>query len=188
MNAELWTPSAEDMESGQDAYIRYIGGLMLLHDPENDVSQGVIGDAWREATVTDEEVVVQAENIMYRSLRIMIFRTNPPDFRSPLSSAESRHDQASPHIRSIVAKVCESKAKRLDEINPAIKSMRPMPLADPAIYAYLCHGRRYKIQTRRLLDDFMPAPLFSSILAGRVLPSPPRSPHQQLLIRGVEQN
>lgn len=174
MTGELWQPTEQDAWRGAEAYIHYIGGVILLHDPESEVSQGIIGQAWREAAVTDEEVIVQAEDIMYKGLRVMISMANPPEFRRPISRAEHRHEQALPHIRAMVSHVCEQEARRLDSINPAIRSMRPMPLTDPATYTYICHGRRQKISTRRLLDVFMPAPVFMERLADRALSAPVR--------------
>ncbi len=172
MAAELWTPSAEDMYGGREAYVRYIGGVILLHDPECAVAQGIYGDTMRSTDAGTEDVIRQAEDIMYFSLQTIITNANVPERRKPISEAEKFHSHALPYIRRMVEGACEIHAERLDAINPAVRAMRPNPLADPSVYSYLCHSRRYKLSTIRLMDGLMPAPEFAGMLAGRVVHTP----------------
>jgi hypothetical protein len=164
-----WQPNSEDVYAGQEAYIRYIGGVVLLHDPDSDISHGIYGAVLRSEREGVEAVIRHAENLMYFNLQAFIACANPPDFRSPIVVAEHRHKEALPHIRQMIGLACMEQAVRLDSMNTAVRAIRPNPLADQALYSYLCHGRRHKLSTVRLMDGLMPAPEFAGYLSGRMV-------------------
>lgn len=174
MVAEEWRPSDVDHWVGREAYLHYLGGVVLLHDPESQLAQGIIGEVWHDSVASNEVVVAQAEDIMYHGLQTMITVANPPQFRSPITMAEPRYDESMPHIRDIVVATFQDESERLEHMNPGFWMMRPMPLRSPAVYRHICHGRRQLLTTRRLLDGYMAAPVFLDIVAGRHLPGQPR--------------
>jgi hypothetical protein len=168
MSVELWIPSECDARSGQEAYIHYIGGLMLLHDPDSEISQAHIGLAAQDETFR-EVVITTAEELMYQGLKGIILHASPPE-RRPVSLAESAHEETLPTIWNIVDEACTRQESRLNVISPAIAVGRPMPLIDLAIYKAICHGRRKNLQTRKLMGMFMPDPWLAPALKGRHLP------------------
>jgi hypothetical protein len=165
MSETDWTPSEDELRSGQESYIRYIGGLMLLHDPDSLMSQALMGTLppGPESTLA---VVEHAEALMYHGLKEMIVVANPPEYH-PVSRAENRHAQALPVLRDIVDATCDQHTERLEAINFAITVARPMPLARQGLYKAICHGRRDKISTSSLMDVFIPNTWFKPVIAGR---------------------
>ncbi|MGH7195830.1 MAG: hypothetical protein ACREGA_03565 [Candidatus Saccharimonadales bacterium] len=166
---ELWQPSQEDLASGQESYVRYLGGLAILHEPKGDFAAGLLGVDFFEHDYEEypEWAVAHAETLMYQGLRGVILAANPPESRSPIAQLEHNYAAAIPHIRQTVASICKLQPERLDQINPTIKIFRPMPAANQSIYKSICHSRLEKIQTEDLLEGFLPAPVFTIILDGK---------------------
>lgn len=167
---ETWRPDPEDQRAGQEAYIRYLGGVALLHDPESELAQSIVGSHVQLDTYEGMNAAVRhAETVMFHNLQDVVRMANPPDFRTPLSSAERRYKEALPHIHQIVDSTFQSQGGRLEVLDTALQLIRPMPLVKEAMYKHVCHPHREKIRTLRLMDDIMVDPRFISIVSDRFL-------------------
>lgn len=165
-----WAPSEPDVRQGQEAYLRYAGGVGIINDPHTDFAQGMLGEG-REASEHPVCALITAEELMYANLVKLAKAANPPELRGATGRLEHRYGSALPHIISIIDRVFENDTMlmRLDRINPALLVMRPSPLEDEAVYKALCHGRRHKLYTSRLLDGVGAAAEFTDLLEGRTL-------------------
>jgi hypothetical protein len=165
-----WSPSAEDIQQSQRAYMRYVGGVGILNDPTTEFSRGVLGQGIG-VEVDVEPVIICAEELIYDGLSKVIRFANPQELRSAKEKMEHRFEAALPHIMSLVDSMPldDMRAMRLDRINPAFLGMLPMPLTDEAIYHNFCHSRRDKLEVVKLLDGYHPAAQFEQALGGRTL-------------------
>ncbi len=168
-----WQPNAEDLRNGQEAYIRYLGGVAIINDPWSPFARGI---HQRQDNPEDLLTIVNhAELLIYRGLQKVITFANPPDHRRNMIKTGSRFNEALPNMRKIIDTTCSDFAERLDAINPALRLAQPAPILDRYMYGHFAHCRLYKIGTRRLLGGLLPAVDFESILAGRTLAT---TPHQ----------
>ncbi|MGH7241449.1 MAG: hypothetical protein ACREGB_04085 [Candidatus Saccharimonadales bacterium] len=167
-----WSPSTQDVRQGQEAYLRYASGVGILNDPHAEFAAGVLGEGC-DVDANPESIIVLAESLMYTNLSRLAKLANPPDIRGDKGRIEQRYEQALPHIMSFVDSVLASEVgqMRLDRINPALIVFRPSPLEDQFLYRHICHGRRQKIETVRLLDGMGVAIWFEGLLDGRTLHS-----------------
>lgn len=166
----LYAISETDLVSGRDAYIRYLGGVAVLHNPFSGVAKSLIGDQLVEKSDTSREVITRhAEQMIWDGLTGLAKYANPEDRRSNLSTAEYCFDEVKPNILKIVDSVYSEQPERVDLIDDSFRAIRPNPLIRKVLYGYVCHSRRNKILTDRVLEGFMPSSFFGQTLNGRTL-------------------
>lgn len=160
MSKELWTPSETDLRCAGKGYIHYSLGLTMINNPLRMKSALGI-----EAIETSDvsAIYAHAHQTMLSGLRQIVRNANRPELRSRLIAMEDTYDEALPHILNAVDTVFQSSRERLDEINPDLHIVRPMPLTDQVIYGYLCHSRVEKLPAQDIMDGFMPSEVFKDL-------------------------
>lgn len=168
--AEKYELTEIDKLHGREAYITYLGGMSIVHNPDSEISASLIGDfAGVERDEADDIILRLAESLIWNGLRDIIIAANPPELRSPIVRAEHNHDEAIINIHEIIDDVCENQAERLVIIDDSIRAIRPMPANDPNLYTQICHSRMGNIYTSRLMGGFMPSMRFRYMLPSRRL-------------------
>lgn len=154
MAGELWTPTDQDKFQAELAYIEYAKGVAILNDPSRFEAM-LANDFTAE---TSSVFVFKAEDLMISGLADIIRYSNPANLRAYMLSMENRFDEALPHIQDTVDRTFENHTARLQRVHEALDLDRPMPLADRAVYKFICHSRFNKLTTKRLLGSFLPHP------------------------------
>lgn len=162
-----WMPSAEESLLAEDAYVRYLGAVAVIIDPQSDVAQHSIR---REVTADNREGILRHQlNMAWDSAKGVIEYCNPPELRSAKGKMEGRFRQASPLMEATVRNVFEHRADVEGYLKETFTFTLPAPFLRRAIYNALCHGRRGNITVVRLLDGVMPSEIFPNALVDRSL-------------------
>jgi hypothetical protein len=156
------------LHDGAEGYVRYAGGVALLHDPDSDFSQSMLIGIDQTDPESSERIVIHAEDLMLSGLRTVVARANSTPSDRGLAAFEHRYYEARSGIQSIVSEAYKD-TDRLDLLGAAVAALRPNPLRDISIYKALCHGRMHKLHTVRLMDGILPHDYYRDLVAGRTL-------------------
>lgn len=159
--------SESEVTVGGKGYIDYATGVAMLANPQR--LEHVHG---RDIEQEPHVIVVTAKELMYHGLRGLIASASESagprgglDRKIPLEDkAESQFGDTAPVLEAIVNVVYEKKLDRLKRLNPGFEDVQPMPFMDEALYKALCHPRREKLQTRRLMEPFLIARCLEDIV------------------------
>jgi hypothetical protein len=157
MSSEIWNPSEVDTYKGKVAYIRYAAGLAILNDP--DKLQPLYRRDMSDGADTDE-VLGHAKSLIWAGLSDIIRYANPPEMRRPFANTEDRYHQALPHMIKTVVDSVETERERLDQLNPLIPIIQPLPLTSELIYKHVVHPRKAKVYVSQVMDAFTIDPRF----------------------------
>lgn len=160
MSKELWTPSETDFLSSSKGYMQYALGLSIVNNPWK--MKSLLGVEEIDVSTLDR-VYIHAQQTMLNGLKQVIRHTNRPELRSRMIAMEDTYDDALPFIFDAVEATYTRSRDRLDEINPDLHIVRPMPLDNRVTYGYICHSRIEKLPACELMDGFMIAQIFEHI-------------------------
>lgn len=163
--SEIWIPSENDYNCASKHYVEYATGLTMLSESSHMAE--ILGYKDLESDLND--FVINAEDLMLKGLRGVISYANHPEFRSKLIKMENNYDQANPIQLAILEYAFYKYDNQLDEINPKLKTIKPLPINDRVIYGYLCHSRLAKINTKRLIQPFRNSEILDETLESRTL-------------------
>lgn len=160
---------------GMRAYVGYCTGLTLMINPLHTAVSGMLKGIHSIAENPDL-VVTTAENLMYEGLKNLIRAAGEASGAltvgaKSIEPCEKRYDTVYPQAVSFVhsAFADSIQAARLQALNDSFLVVRPLPLDDAGIYASICHGRRAKIDTVRLLVNYAPNDSLARLLHRRNL-------------------
>lgn len=152
----------EELRLGEEAYLRYLGGVSMLHDTSTefalDLCAADIADAY----------IATAEQLMYSGARRLI-RTANLRLISEAAEMEKNYATVLPRMWHIVDNTYIDLGARLAHLGEAITVLRPAAFTDEKIYHHLTHPRKDKLQTQRLMDSVSPSPLVAESLQRRTL-------------------
>lgn len=163
--SDVWRPTAADQIQAQAGYLQYAIGVTMLARPES------FSDALGGANIDSdhlEAIVVHAEDLMLAGLQDTIRYTNNPETRR-LADLETRHATTVPLLREMLDDVYEDAADQLHDLSPDFSRLRPLPVLNETIFRFVCHSRRDKILTTRLMGGFMPSRNAARVVDGRTL-------------------
>jgi hypothetical protein len=161
-----WYPNAQESRLGQEGYLRYLGAVVLIHDPDSAFAVGMLGRRVRDPSI----IVSHGNGLMYNGLRTFIKYANPPDARGDLVRAEHAYEAALSHMIATVDEAYATQSARIDRMNGALFALRPQPpVTDEVTYKYLCHSRRDMLFTLSLMDGIRPAESLMAYVQGRTL-------------------
>lgn len=165
--AEVYVPSSLERRLADNAYLNFATGVAILRDPDNEVNLAMNAN---EAVYTDfGAVIFRAEVLMWEGLRKVIRFAHPKPTRSNLAKVEQQFDFALTHMMDTIDRVRETNLDFLTRLDPAFGFVVPQPMTDETVYKYICHPHLEKLQTVRLLDGLVAAPVFEDMLRGRTL-------------------
>ncbi len=164
MPETIWTPNEEDILSGQEGYIHYLGGVAIIVAPRSRFSRSFYEGELDKDNI--EDTLIGAEQLMLEGLKWVIAFANPPELRTALvSRAQYNFKQAQPNMRRIVASTYKERADRIDHISPAMYGLQPAPVVNSeVIYKLVSRGNLGELHSIRLLDDIPPARDFKKLL------------------------
>src|SRR4051812_25505960 len=87
---EIWAPSPQDMRLGQEAYMTYIRGVMLLNHP--DRQPGI--QEPKELQGHEKRIITHAKYLIWGGLSGVIRYANQKDRRSDLNNARAHYEEA----------------------------------------------------------------------------------------------
>ncbi len=161
-------PTEAEQIQASEAYIRYLLGTTMLHDPHR---MRVVHNLDPTDSAGCRLILLYAETLMLNGLKGVIRFSQPAsdDGTRPLSPLEQKFDRALPNMQATVARTYETENERLTLLNSGLDLLRPAPMTDRVIYNYICHGRLDHIRTLRLMDLLLPASEFTPLLSQRTL-------------------
>ena len=153
-----------DMSLAEEGYIRYLGGVVYLHDPEATADMH-----GRDFNEDRELFVAEAEQLMIEGAHQVIRFTNHPDRREKMIAIEDHYREALPGMLAVVRNVFSTDIDREKLLSPSVRFLRPAAFLHENIYKYLCHSRLGKIATTQMLDGVYAAEELRNVLEGRRL-------------------
>jgi len=179
---KLWTPSHEDMERAEQAYLRYATGVIMIYNPNHVVSLALLDRPPKDPNAqrfmeklheqSDPEVLVAgAERLMWRGLREVVRNLNPPDIRRRLTDTSGRYISTRPILESLVDVVTnpDIDSDITDELFTLDTSLpdpdiAPMPLLDERIYRCVALSSPLRVRTVELMGEFAVDPDLEDIV------------------------
>ncbi len=159
MSSEEFIPNHQEACLADEAYIHYLAGIAMLHDPED--TRPVHGFSLENIKTAPQPFIRQAGQLMVAGLQGVIRFANPIEQRSRLSLLESGYGAALPHMMASVKRVLTEQKDRLNLLGsdsiPAIMLLKPAPMHDKTVYTQLCHSRLYKLFLYDLLGGVFPS-------------------------------
>ena len=152
-----YSPSDVDKFRADQAYVRYAGGVAIVHDPVMTMEMHGLS-----LTEDPEAILSEAVHMMVEGVLGVIRYAHPSELRKVLIM-EDRYEEALPHMIETVRRVTIEQRSRLDALSPSIAPMQPAAMTQRGIYRNLCHGRRDKVTSRKLLDGILPFPAFREL-------------------------
>jgi hypothetical protein len=163
---ELYAPSPGEKIQAQEAYIRYMTGAVLLHDPD-----GTHSIHRRDISKEDqlEEMVAYSEHLMLMGLQDVLRLAHGPSERQNLGDLEGKFECALPNMQETVTRTFDLERERVDALSPALWIIRPAPMVSCSVYKVICHSRKEKLKTKRLVDDLSIDSRIAPYIEGRNL-------------------
>jgi hypothetical protein len=155
-----------DFSAAAHHYVGYAAGVAILNDP---IRTQLIHNRSLSATESGRaavDLLNHAEKLMYDGIRLVLYRVTPP---GPLTEHEKRFDLVEPRLL-VLRDYCYADSDlrlRLDNLNPFMATLRPMPVLEKSIYTAICHGRKQLVKTTRLMGGFTVADVFSGIVTDK---------------------
>lgn len=155
-----WQQSELDIYKGSQAYLRYAAGIAIIHSPS---SLTELHGRKLETQTEIDEILIHSQTLIWAGLSDVIRYSNKPEYRSPFVNTENHYEEAFPNMLSIVDNVVLNQSDRLSRLNPLLPVVQPLAVTDESIYKFIAHGRKVKVSLERLMDTFIPDPIFGDV-------------------------
>lgn len=139
------------------AYNRYCSGIAMLQQPQE----------WISDPDTIEPILVSAEQLLLGGSRRFIHAAAEVVGFESLHKASEHFDEVAPVMYELLDVVCESQAADLNRLNPIFSRIKPAAFLDRGRYNNLTRGKYQRISVVSMLDDMVPADMFTPALKSR---------------------
>jgi hypothetical protein len=154
---DAYRPNPEELRLGSEAYIRYLGGVSVIHNPYETPELHNL-DPRHEG----ELLVRDGVQRMLDGIRGVISYANPPAPRGGRQGlnrlqSSSHYIRALPFMLEMADVAYAEHGDRIRDLSRALSSLRPMAMIDRDVYGKVCKGQFDHLHIDQLLDRVAPA-------------------------------